>query len=145
MPRHKIPALRRKEGLYLDNAGHKGRGVFCKTAIKRGEILEVTPALVLNEKATTLADKTALLNYTFIIGGISKAQRKRAGMKNSGKASAVVMGILSFCNHGEEPNAEILWEERAGTLYYLLRATKNIPKRTEICTTYGDDWFKERA
>ena len=25
-----------------------------------------------------------------------------------------------------------------------LKATKDIPKHTEICTTYGDGWFDER-
>lgn len=144
--RKRNPVVNRKPGLYLDDAGHKGRGVFCRTDIRRGEVLEVTPALLLGERDTTLADKSVLLNYTFAIGdGISKAQKKRARIQRVSQCSAVVMGILAFCNHGEKPNAEILWEEEGDTVYYSLRATRNIPKGTEICTTYGDSWFSERG
>lgn len=142
MPR--TPALNRKKDLYLRNVGAKGRGLFCRSHIKKGEILESTPALVLNEQATLDADKTLLVNYTFIIGDISAAQKKKAGIKKTGHGSALAMGILAFCNHGEKPNAEIIWEEAAGTLYYMLRATANIKRDTEICTSYGDTWFDER-
>lgn len=142
MPR--APNLDRKKSLYLKHVGHKGRGVFSRTPVKKGEILETTPALLLNEKATLDADRTLLLNYTFVLGNVSAAQRKKAGIKKAGHGSALVMGILAFCNHCEQPNAEILWEELDGTLYYMLRATRNIPKNTEICTSYGDTWFDER-
>lgn len=144
MSSKKIPSLDRKKGLYLKHVGAKGRGVFCRTAIKPGEVLEIAPAVILNQSATRHADKTILLNYTFMVGNVSKSQRHRARLKKTGKASCVIMGIMSFCNHGERPNAEILWEERAGTLYYILEATKPIPKNTEICTVYGENWFEDR-
>ena len=140
----KNPNLERKKGLYLKHVGHKGRGVFSRTAIKRGEVLEMTPAVILNNAATKLTDKTILNNYDFIIGNISKAMRKAAGVKDVRDASCVIMGLMTFCNHDEEPNAEILWEEIDGTLYYSLHATRAIPKNTEICTTYGSTWFKDR-
>lgn len=145
MSRTKHPDLDRRKGLYLKRVPRKGRGVFCRTAIRKGETLEVTPAVVLNDRATTHADKTMLQNYTFVVGDISAQQRKRAGMKKkSEEASSVVFGILTFCNHDEEPNAEILWEEHGDTLYYILKATRDIPKNTEICTTYGPGWFADR-
>jgi SET domain-containing protein len=144
MPSKRIPDLDRKKGLYLKHVGIKGRGVFCRKAIRAGDVLEVAPAVILNQAATRHADKTILLNYTFMVGNVSKSQRRRAGLKKTGKSSAVIMGIMSFCNHGEHPNAEILWEERDGTLYYILEATKAIPKNTEICTVYGRNWFEDR-
>lgn len=140
-----IPALDRKKGLYLDDAGIKGRGVFCRSAIRAKEVLEVTPAIVLNEAATRHADKTILQNYTFMVGQVSRTQRRVARLKDTENASCVVMGIMAFCNHSEEPNAEILWEEKDGTLYYILQATRPIPKHTEICTSYGEDWFGDRS
>jgi hypothetical protein len=143
MSRKRI-TLNRKKGLYLKHAGHKGRGVFCTSRIKKGEVLEVTPALILNKKETERVDKTLLINYTFTTGKISKRLHKIAGLKSHADASSVIMGITSFCNHSEQPNAEVLWEEMGSTLYFSLRAIRPIPKNTEICTTYGDGWFNDR-
>jgi SET domain-containing protein len=140
----KHPNLHRKKALYLKHVKVKGRGVFCRTAIKKGGVLELSPAVILNEKETDHADETILLNYTFIFGGLSKGLRRATGVKRSGDCSCLIMGIMSFCNHDEDPNAEIVWEEIDGTLYYSLQATRAIPKNTEICTVYGDHWFEER-
>ena len=145
MSTKKIP-LNRKKGLYLKNTRTpKGRGLFCTDKIKKGEILEVTPALILNEADTKHVDKTILLNYTFTLGTPSKRIRERAHIKKADNCSSVIMGIASFCNHDEEPNAEILWEERQGTLYHTLKAIRPIPRNTEICTGYGEGWFDDRA
>jgi hypothetical protein len=132
-----IHPLDRKGGLYLKEVPGKGRGVFCKTDIARNEVLEVTPSVILDGKATDYTDKTLLANYTFRVG-------RTKGVKNPAASCSVVMGILSFCNHGEQPNATIEWEEIEGTVYYILRATRKIPKDTEICTSYGDGWFEDR-
>ena len=140
----KQPMLVRKEGLYLQDTAEKGRGVFCIHDIAAGETLEVTPALILDETATTHADKTILANYTFATGSVSKNLRQKLQLKSPANASSVVMGIQSFCNHSETPNAEIEWEERDGTVYHILKATRKIPKNTEICTSYGPEWFAER-
>lgn len=143
--RKSLIKLHRQPGLYLKETGTiKGRGVFCTTAIKPGTVLEVTPAIILNEKATDAVDKTVLVNYTFSTGKVSMRTRRQAKLKNPANASAVVMGMASFCNHCENPNAEIVWEEQDGSLYYILRATRAIPKGTEVCTTYGQTWFEER-
>lgn len=140
-----VVKLKRKEGLYLkDTRTEKGRGVFCVTPIKKGEVLEITPALILNEKDTDTVDKTFLVNYTFTTDELSKSLRKKAGVKKHKDASSVVMGVVSFCNHGEKPNATVLVQEKHGTLYYILKAIRDIPKHAEICTTYGDGWFDDR-
>jgi len=138
-------ALDRKKGLYLKKAGIKGRGVFCTSDIKAGETLEVTPALILNERATKHAEKTIIVDYTFVIGNIPKGLREHARISNIDDCSSIVMGIASFCNECEKPNAEVVWEERDGTLYYSLKATRRIPKNTEICTSYGEGWFSDRG
>lgn len=137
--------LDRKPGLYLNDAGHKGRGVFCMTDIRKGEVLEVTPTIILNEAATEHVDPTILSNYTFQLGAISKRQRKETGVKDISKCSGVIMGIISYFNHTEEPNAEVEWQEEDGTLYHLVRALRKIPKHTEICTSYGEGWLEERG
>ncbi len=137
--------MTRKNGLYLKDTDGKGHGVFCKTTIRRGEVLEVTPAIILNEKDTDHADKTILHNYTFDVGNISRTMQRQAHMKRADDSSIVIMGVASFCNHARNPNAEILWEENDGRLFYSLKATRNIPAKTEICTSYGKGWFKDRG
>ncbi len=143
MTRKKIK-LGRREGLYLKDVSTKGHGVFCTQDIKKGAVLEISPSVVLNEAATGHVDKTILVNYTFELGKPSKRLRDRARIRRMDQACVVIMGVASFCNHDEDPNAEILWEDRGGMLYYTLRARRNIPKNTEICTSYGDGWFDDR-
>ena len=143
MSKRKIK-LDRKKGLYLKHTDSKGRGVFCMSDIRAGEVLEVTPTIILNEAATNRIDNTILANYTFQLGAISKAHRKRLHVKNIKKCSGVIMGITSYCNHSDDPNAEVEWEEHQGTLYHLVKALRRIPKNTEICTTYGAGWFDDR-
>lgn len=136
--------LNRKKNLYLKDAGIKGRGVFCRDDIAAGTIIETTPSVILDTSATHHVDKTILVNYTFTTGKISKRARERMHIKKTGTCCSVIMGITSFCNHGEKPNAEVLWMEHDGTLYYQLRATRRILKNTEICTSYGPGWFDDR-
>ena len=140
----KCVRLDRKKGLYLKDTEVKGRGLFCVDDIKAGETLEVTPALILNEAATIHIDKTMLENYTFVTGKVSKRIRDRKRIKKTGDCSSLVMGIASFCNQDDAPNAEVLWEEKNGTLYNILSATRRIPRNTEICTSYGKGWFDDR-
>lgn len=137
-------ALDRRKGLYLWPVDGKGRGVFCVTDIRKGDVLEVTPTIILNEGDTNRVDKTRLADYTFQLGGVSKAKQKERGIRNLDKCSGVIMGIISYFNHSDKPNAEVQWEEHDGTLYHQVVALKNIPKNTEICTTYGHGWFKDR-
>jgi SET domain-containing protein len=138
------PRLERAAGLYLKPTPTKGRGVFCDHDLKKGTVLEVTPALILNEDATDHIDKTRLVNYTFTVGKLTKSLAKKKKLKDVSQASCVIMGLMSYCNHSEKPNAEILWEEKLGTVYHTLQVTRDIPKHTEICTSYGAGWFDDR-
>ena len=137
-------SLARKKSLYLNKVPNKGYGVFCREDIKKGEILEVTPAIILNDKDQSHVAKTFLDNYVFQIGAISRKMKQWCKIKKTENSAAVVMGILSFCNHSEEPNAEIIFEEKKDLLFYMLRTTRAIPKNVEICTTYGKGWFDDR-
>lgn len=140
----KYHSLERKSGLYLKITPEKGRGVYCKNAIKKGEEIEANPTLVLNEKETVNLQKTIMRDYIFTLGKISKKMQARVGIKNVDDACCLITGVATYCNHDDNKNAEILWEERDGTLYHVLQATRDIPKNTEICTSYGEGWFDKR-
>lgn len=139
-----ITLLNRRNGLYLKETESKGRGLFCTDTIKKGDILETTPAIILNEKQSAYTNETVLENYVFKTGTISKKLREEAHVKKLRDTNALVMGIASYCNHDEYPNAEVIWDECDHTLYYILRATRSIPAGTEICTSYGQGWFEDR-
>ena len=134
----------RHETLYLNHTVDKGRGVFSTRRIRKGEKLEVAPALIMNEKDSAAIDKTLLVNYAFSIGKLSSTLRRKYGITDSKNCCAIVMGVASFCNHGEKPNADIQWEEHDATVYYELIALRDIAPGEEICTTYGSGWFEER-
>lgn len=136
--------LERNLHIYLKQVPDKYRGVFCTKDIRKGEEIERTPALVLNARETNLLQKTILRDYVFGLGAISKKLRQRVGIDKLDDASCLIMGVTTYCNHDDKPNAEIVWEEHEGTLYHTLCATRAIPKNTEICTSYGKGWFDDR-
>jgi SET domain-containing protein len=140
----KPPRLNRREGLYLKNTKTKGRGVFCTKRIKKDEEIEMTSSIVLNERETELIQKTIMRDYIFTLGKISKSIKERTKVKDTDEGSCIITGMMTYCNHDEEPNAQIVWEEKGGSVYHTLIALKNIPANTEICTSYGTDWFKGR-
>jgi SET domain len=126
-------SLERKKGLYLKITPEKFRGVFCKTRIKKGEEIESTPTIVLNEKETAHMEATIMRDYVFTLDKLSKPMLARSQVKNYKHGSTIIMGVATYCNHDKKPNAQLLWEERDGTLYHTLVALRDIPKDTEIC------------
>ncbi len=144
MSKNDIYMLDRRKGLYLKDTKAKGRGVFCASGIEEGEILEVSPAVVLDEAATVHAEKTILHDYKFMLGELTHSQREVLHITDPKKSCCIVMGLMAFCNHDENPNADIFWEEDEGVAYHFLEATCDIPKNTEICTNYGRGWFSKR-
>lgn len=145
MARNKQTILVRNNDLYLSPSEGRGRGVFCRKDIRKGEALEVTPGLLLGTAATAHAEKTRLKDYVFATGRVSKKIAAQEKIKDMTDSSCVVMGIASFCNHSDSPNAEVQWEEKPDGIYFTLRSLKNIPKNTEICTSYGPNWFEDRG
>jgi uncharacterized protein len=135
--------LDRKSSLYLKKTPVKGRGVFCTKDIRKGEILEASPTLIMSEAETDLAQKTILRDYIFTLGKISAKMKKIMKISKIEDGCCLIMGVATFCNHDEQPNAEIQWEEIDGTVYHTLRALKAIKKNTEICTSYGEGWFDD--
>ena len=123
----------------------KGRGVFCIRLIsKRARYSKLRRRSFSMKRPQNTSIIPSLANYIFKIGGISKALRKHHHIKQIKDCSGVIMGLISFCNHSDDPNAEVEWEEHNGTLYHQVRALRLIPKNTEICTTYGGGWFEDR-
>jgi SET domain-containing protein len=97
-----------------------GRGVFAGKTIKKGEVIEVCPVLVLPRKDYPTLKKTLLRNYYFMWGKVT---------------CTLCFGYGSLYNHGYNPNA---------TYYKLIKdkiikfiAIKDICRGEEIIVNYN--------
>lgn len=98
-----------------------GRGVFATKKIKKGEIIEVCPVVVVDKKQVPFLEKTELGNYYFDW--------------EKGKA-AIALGFGSIYNHSYNPNAKYMpYDEK--TLRF--RARRTIRPGEEICTNYNGE------
>ena len=99
-----------------------GFGVFALKTIKKGEKIEEC-YIIVSKKG---GDK-ALEDFYFDAKG-----------KN-----AVLLGFGSIYNHSDDPNADytISLKNRVATI----KATKKIPKGSEIYVSYGEEWFSSRG
>ena len=125
--------------LYIANSPLGGRGVFTSEKIDRGQLIEVSPVLVLQKGDRSHLDKTALYHYYFIWGV-------------DDETCAIALGYGSLYNHSYSPNAEYEPDYEANQLSFY--AFKDIQADSEITVNYSGQpegkiplWFsvKERG
>ncbi len=117
---------------------HKGRfvrGMFATAKIRKGEVIEVCPVIVLPLKDKKALEKTLLFDYYFYWGA-----------KNQ---PAIVLGYGSIYNHSYKPNAEYDQNVKKQTMTF--RALRDIKPGEEIRTNYNGDpdnqdelWFNPK-
>jgi hypothetical protein len=100
-----------------------GRGVFANQNYSVGEIIEVCPAIRLN-------DKDSVGNMADYVFGFNSED------------NLVGFGYCSMYNHQDEPNAnwEVINEEKI-----QIKVVKPIQKGEEIFVTYGEAYFSNRT
>ena len=99
----------------------KGRGVFAKTAIREGTIIERVPVLLIPIKDLTGGLENPTLNTYLYLWSKDKV--------------AVSLGYGSLYNHSYDPNAKYVFGYGPGTLTY--RALRNIDAGEEITINYN--------
>lgn len=97
----------------------KGRGVFARTSIPKGTIIERVPIIVLPAKAFVDGMENKHLNLYFFIWGRDKV--------------AMSLGYGSIYNHSFEPNARYLYGEDKLTY----KALRDIEAGEEILINYN--------
>lgn len=103
----------------------KGRGLYASKTIRRGEVIECSPALLVPDAEKELLEKSFLKYYMF--------------QTDDGKHYVVGAGYVAIANHSEEPNAEFDVTSETVTI----RAIATIAKGREITVDYGwdeSDW-----
>ena len=112
----------------------KGRGVFAERNLKRGEIIESCPVIVLPAEEVDAFELTQLYNYYFAWGEASEE-------------AAIALGYGSLYNHSYTPNAEYRKDFDNSLLKYI--CIRDIQKDEEITINYNFDpedktpvWFE---
>ena len=113
---YKVPNVR------IQKSDIGGRGVFSNQNYSVGEIIEICPAITLN-------DKDSVGNMVDYVFGFNS------------KENLVGFGYCSMYNHQDDPNAnwEVLNENKI-----QIKVVKPIQKGEEIFVSYGEDYFNHR-
>lgn len=99
-----------------------GRGVFATQSIKRMEIIEVCPVILISKNDVSNLKGSILVNYYFYFG-------------KDNEMLAIALGFGSIYNHSYEPNAT--YKKKSGDKVIDFVAIKNIKKGEEITINYN--------
>jgi SET domain-containing protein len=126
------PGKRRHLAVYaIRHFKRKGRGLVATQAISLGSEIVTCPVIVYDDADAGRISKTRLGDYNFRFG----ERQNRA---------CIILGVISLCNHAEDPNAEILCHE--ADLLVSLMALRPIAEGEEICIRYRRPlWFTPAA
>lgn len=115
----------------------KGRGVFANRRIRKGEVIEVAPVIVISGRDAARIHKLNLFNHCYSWGV-------------RGDQSALALGFGSLYNHSYDPNATYghLFKRRA----IVFRALRDIAPGEEITHNYNGSpknqkplWFTKNS
>ena len=101
---------------------HRGRGVFANCRIRKGEIIEVAPVIVISRKEETLIKNSSLYNHCYEWGA-------------RGDQTALVLGHGCLYNHSFTPNA--MYDPQLKRKTIVFRALRNIAKGEEVTHNYN--------
>ena len=115
--------------IYVKEAPFKGMGVFAAQDIKEGELIEKCYLL---KVTTDDKDLGPLHDYVF-------------NYPHTGKFKHLVLPLGAGCiyNHDDNPNA--IWYDSKEQLHFDYIALRDIKKDAEICTHYGELYWKQMA
>jgi uncharacterized protein len=121
--------------IYVKKISAKHRGMFAGVNIRKGEVIERCPVIVIPLKDKELLDKTHVYDYYFNWG--------------SRNQPAIVLGYGSIYNHSYEPNAD--YNQDTKNREMVFKAIRDIRKDEEIRTNYNGEpkdqselWFRTK-
>ena len=121
------------KNVYVLKSRKRGRGVFARRKIIRGELIERSPVIVIPGGQWSSMDESVLSNYVFDWG-------------EKEEHAAVALGYVSIYNHSYTPNAELT--ECLDDAVIEVSALRDISPDEEIFVNYNgspDDrdqlWF----
>ncbi len=108
-------------GLYIDVSGGRGRGVFSRSNLTAGEVIELSPVLVLSREEMKEVEGTRLHDYIFEWG-------------DDREKCCVAWGYLSMYNHAEPPNCTYEMDYEEETI--AIRTLRSIEAGEELFISY---------
>lgn len=109
--------------LYTKKTELRGWGVFTHKSLEAGEVIEVSPVVVMSADDRVMLDQTMLYNYIF--------------EWEEGKC-CLGMGYISVYNHSYQSNCEYFQDYEDDTI--LIRTTRAIQADEELFINYNGDW-----
>lgn len=108
--------------VYVKKVKGKGRGVFARKPIKKGQVIESVPKI--------------LFPIDTIVDGFDSYYLSKYYFHHSETHVAVCLGYGSLYNHSYEPNADY-WRSPGPMMVF--KAIKDIAKDEEICVNYNGE------
>ncbi len=109
-------------GLYITQSEGKGRGVFTMHPLKKGDLIEICPVIIIPPEDRQHIDKSVLYDYYFV------SPKPNSQM-------CIALGYGSIYNHSYQPNAEIVFDlDNQRVEFHCIRL---IDSGEEIFTDYS--------
>jgi SET domain-containing protein len=108
----------------------RGRGIFAQSGIRRGEVIEEAPVVILPASEIELLDRTVLQDYYFLWG-------------DDDEEAAILLGLCSLCNHSYTPNAVFHLNPVKLTIQFV--AHRDIEPGEEVTINYNGDPDSQNA
>lgn len=109
--------------LKVKSTRRKGRGVFANCRIRKGEIVEVAPVIILSRQEGVIISKMRRIESFCYHWGTNEKQ------------TAFVMGCGSFYNHSYDPNTT--YHNLPKQRVVVFRALEDIAKGEELTHNYN--------
>ncbi|MGB0682582.1 MAG: SET domain-containing protein-lysine N-methyltransferase [Magnetovibrionaceae bacterium] len=109
----------------------KGRGLVANRSLREGQTLEWSPVIAFPAEERPDLDQTALFPYYFVRQTDYRDKPERA-------EGLIVLGLMTLCNHADEPNAAVDWLEEPEGPAARLVALREINQGEEITLRYAN-------
>jgi SET domain-containing protein len=113
--------------LYTKYTEQRGWGVYTHAEIEDGEVIEISPVVVMSAEDRVLLDQTELYNYIF---------------EWDENKCCLGMGYISVYNHSYQSNCEYFQDYDDNTI--LIRTTRHIKADEELFINYNGDWDNDK-
>jgi uncharacterized protein len=111
--------------LFIASSNKKGRGVFTSENIQDKTIIEISPAIVMNNNDRLLLDQTLLHDYIFEWG-------------HKHNQCCVALGYVSLYNHSYQSNCEYVMDYEEELI--SIKTMRPIKAGEELFINYNGDW-----
>ena len=117
------------QALFIAETSAKGRGMFTRTFIPEGTIIEVSPVIVRTADERKLLDQTLLHDYIF------------EWQPDGKKMCCMAQGYISVYNHSQHSNCEHYMDYEQQTM--SIKTIRDIEADEELTINYNGDWDNE--